>query len=70
MPILHVTLISGRTAEQIEEFAAAVTHATSATLHTPPETVRIVINSVAPEHYYIAGKRKGSPTSSPDGEGE
>ncbi len=62
MPILDVTLLTGRTAETKAEFIREVTAATVRTLDVKPEAVRVILREVAPEHFAVAGVTKAAQT--------
>lgn len=67
MPIIHVTLVDGRPPEQVERFAAAITEAAVTALHAPRDSIRVVVNIVSPQHYFIAGRRYDRRSADPDG---
>jgi 4-oxalocrotonate tautomerase len=56
MPILHLEMHPGRTAEQKRAFVREVTRVTIETLACPPESVDVVITEVPREHWAKAGK--------------
>jgi len=56
MPILHLEMHPGRTAEQKRAFVSEVTRVTIETLACPPESVDVVITEVPREHWAKAGK--------------
>ena len=55
MPILEMHLLEGRSREQKQMAAKAVTEALAETLEVNPETVRILITEHAVENFYVAG---------------
>ncbi len=56
MPIVTVNLMEGRSPEQIESMIAEVTDALVRSLDAPVETVRIMVNEMAPYGFGIAGR--------------
>lgn len=55
MPIINIHMLEGRTKEQKRELIKRVTEVVVETLNSPPESVRIVINDMAPDDYGVAG---------------
>jgi 4-oxalocrotonate tautomerase len=55
MPIVHIEMMEGRSTETKRRMVAAVTHALSNSLNAPPESVRIVIQELQPDHYAVGG---------------
>ena len=58
MPIMEVTLLEGRSAEDKRAFTRGVTEATVAALGVSPEQVRIIIREIPAEHFAVAGISK------------
>ncbi|MCE2529608.1 MAG: 2-hydroxymuconate tautomerase family protein [Acidimicrobiia bacterium] len=56
MPIVTVNLMEGRSPEQIENMIAEVSEALVRSLDAPIETVRIMVNEMAPYGFGIAGR--------------
>ncbi len=56
MPIIQVNMLEGRSAEQKRGMVAAVTEAIVNSLGVAPESVRIMIHELHPEHFAVAGK--------------
>ena len=56
MPIVTVNLVEGRSPEQIERMIAEVSDALARSLDAPIETVRIMVNEMAPHGFGIAGR--------------
>lgn len=56
MPIVTVNLVEGRSPEQIENMIAEVSDALARSLDAPIETVRIMVNEMAPHGFGIAGR--------------
>ncbi len=55
MPLVHIDVMEGREPEQIERMIAAVSEAISVSLPAPIETVRVIVNEMAPHQYGIGG---------------
>jgi len=58
MPIIEMHMIEGRTVEQKQRVAAAVTTAVAESLDCSPETVRILITEHGAEEFYVGGMTK------------
>lgn len=56
MPVLRVSLLKGRSAEQKAKAAAALTEAVKVHLGSRPEDVTVIFDEQAPENWAIAGK--------------
>lgn len=56
MPIIRVSMMEGRSAEQIEEMIKAVTEVVHRTLDAPVESVRVLVDELPKTHWGIAGK--------------
>ena len=57
MPLISVSMYPGRTREQKEEFAKAVTNAAVQILKTKAEHVIIVYDENPQENWFISGKQ-------------
>ncbi|QJU55312.1 2-hydroxymuconate tautomerase [Herbiconiux sp. KACC 21604] len=51
MPIIQVSLVQGRTPEQLRALIHGLTKTASETIGAPVETVRVVITEVPPTHW-------------------
>ena len=51
MPLIEVTLVEGRTPEQLRSMISAVTTAVSETVNSPVENIRVVIREVPTTHW-------------------
>lgn len=51
MPIIDVTLVEGRTPEQLRALVTALTEAAVSTIDTPRESVRVVVREVPTTHF-------------------
>lgn len=56
MPLVHIDLMEGRPPEKIETMISTVSEAIAASLEAPIETVRVVVNEMAPHQYGVGGK--------------
>jgi 4-oxalocrotonate tautomerase len=66
MPLIEVTLVEGRTAEQIRALIAGLTRAAVQAGDAPVESVRVVVREVPATHWAagdvtIAERRAGQP---------
>jgi 4-oxalocrotonate tautomerase len=57
MPLVSVSMYPGRTREQKEEFAKAVTNAAVQILKTKAEHVIVVYDENPQENWFISGKQ-------------
>ncbi|MGI5838911.1 MAG: 4-oxalocrotonate tautomerase [bacterium] len=55
MPLVHISLIEGRTVEQKRAAAKRITEAITETLNCPPEAVKIAFHDLAKEDYASGG---------------
>jgi len=51
MPIVEVTLVNGRSPEELRAMISAVTTAVSETVAAPVETIRVIIREVPTTHF-------------------
>ena len=51
MPLIEVTMVEGRTPEQVRTLITGLTEAAVATVDAPRETVRVVVREVPPTHW-------------------
>ncbi|HKG41345.1 MAG TPA: tautomerase family protein [Nitrososphaeraceae archaeon] len=56
MPLISVSLYPGRTKEQKEEFAKAITEAAIEILKAKAEHIIVVYDEKSKENWYISGK--------------
>jgi len=57
MPLIHVSLYPGRTAEQKEKYAKAITDAAVEILKTKPEHVIVVCDEKPKENWFKSGQQ-------------
>lgn len=67
MPILDVTLISGRTADKKRALVRELTDATVRTLDVPRESVRVLLREIEPDHFAVGGVMKSEGRASGGG---
>ena len=51
MPLIEVTMVEGRTPEQVRALITGLTDAAVAAVDAPRETVRVVVREVPPTHW-------------------
>jgi 4-oxalocrotonate tautomerase len=56
MPLIEVSMYPGRTKEQKDEFAEAITDAAVQILKTKPEHVIVIYNEKPKENWFQSGK--------------
>lgn len=66
MPLVEITLVEGRTPEQIRALMSATTEAVVASIAAPKESIRVVVREV-PATHWAAGdvtiaERRGEPS--------
>ena len=59
MPIVRVMMYPGRTQQQKDELAEAITEAVVRIAKASRDQTIVVLEEVAKEHYYTAAKRAG-----------
>ena len=57
MPYISISLYPGRTEEQKQDFAKAVTESAVQILKTKPEHVIVVFDENPKEHWFLAGNQ-------------
>lgn len=65
MPIIRVELLEGRTKEQKQAFAKAVTDNFVATCGGTPQSVQVVFQHVAPEDWASSGQLLSEKAAAP-----
>ncbi len=62
MPIVNITLLTGRTAARKAALIRAVTDAVEGSLEVPRDSIRVLLHEVPPEHWGVGGEpRKAAP---------
>jgi 4-oxalocrotonate tautomerase len=66
MPVIDVTLVEGRSPDQIRALVTALTEAAASTVDAPRESIRVVIREVPPTHWAAGdvtiAERRGTPS--------
>ena len=57
MPQINVSLYPGRTQEQKEKYAKAITDAAVEILNTKPEHVIVIFEEIPKEHWFKSGQK-------------
>ncbi len=55
MPLVEVTLATGRPPEQVRTLLNALHSALEETLGAPPQSIRVIVREVPPEHWSSGG---------------
>ena len=55
MPLVRISMIEGRTADQKQEAAAAITEILANTCQTPPESVIVIFDNIPDTDWTIGG---------------
>lgn len=64
MPIVEITMVEGRTADQKQALFRAVTDAIVGSLSVPNGNVRIILREIPMTHFAVGGTAKFAPTPS------
>ena len=56
MPLIQVTLATGRTPEQLHALGVALTDTVERTIGAPRESIRVVLSECEPEHWFAGGQ--------------
>mgnify|MGYP000529892699 FL=1 len=56
MPFIQVTMVEGRTAEQKHDLMKKITNATSESLGSDPQRIRVAIYEVSADEWAIGGE--------------
>ncbi len=62
MPIVDITLLTGRSQEKKVALIREVTDATVRALDVPPESVRVLLREIEPHHFAVGGVPKAPPS--------
>ncbi len=63
MPLIQVHLLEGRSPEAKKAFISEITNAAVRTLNAKPETVRVLLYELPPEHWAVGGETKADQTA-------
>lgn len=58
MPIIQVTLVEGRDDAVVENFIREVAQTAARTLEAPLPSVRVMVNTVPPNHFAVGDRLK------------
>ncbi|MDA3626132.1 2-hydroxymuconate tautomerase [Saccharopolyspora oryzae] len=58
MPLVEISLLAGRSPEQIRELIHQVHNAVQTSLDAPPESIRVLIREMPPEHWAVGDVTK------------
>ena len=61
MPIIQVTLVEGRSENEIQTFIKEVALTAHRVLDAPIETVRVMVNEVPPTRFSVGTRLKSDP---------
>ncbi|MFA5685194.1 MAG: 4-oxalocrotonate tautomerase family protein [Lysobacteraceae bacterium] len=61
MPLIHASIMTGRSHAQKAAFAKAVTEAAAQHLGAPAAAVRVIFHEVPPSDWFTAGEPKAVP---------
>ena len=65
MPLIEVTLVEGRTAQEVRALISALTAAAAESVDAPVESIRVVVREVPPTHWAASdvtiAERRGEP---------
>ncbi len=70
MPIIHVEMLAGRSAETRQALVDGLTQATVGALNVAPEAVRVVLVEVEHDHWFVGGRPAARPASAPAAQAE
>ena len=56
MPIIQVSIVSGRSPEKIEKLIGELTKVTAEVLEAPAETIKVLVTELEPTHWGSNGE--------------
>ncbi|HEX7932417.1 MAG TPA: 2-hydroxymuconate tautomerase [Paraburkholderia sp.] len=65
MPIVHISLVEGRSDEVVKACVKAVARTVHETLGAPLESIRVYATQTPPAHWAIGGRTKDEPAPEP-----
>ncbi|MER6785772.1 4-oxalocrotonate tautomerase family protein [Streptomyces sp. NPDC000658] len=65
MPLIRVTLLEGRSPQEVAALGEALTAAAHETLGTPVEAVRVIVEETPPERWFVGGRSVAERRASP-----
>ncbi len=63
MPIVEITMVEGRTADQKKALLRSVTDAIVGSLSVPQSNVRIILREIPTAHFAVGGEAKFAPST-------
>lgn len=60
MPVIEVNMLEGRTQEDLDRLAMALSEVVMRELEVPAEAVRVLIRPIPAERWYVGGRSKAS----------
>ncbi|MFG6198402.1 2-hydroxymuconate tautomerase [Nonomuraea sp. JJY05] len=58
MPLVNISIVAGRGPDKIRALIRKVHTAVQESLDVPPETIRVIVHEVPPEHWAVGGVTK------------
>ena len=58
MPLVDISIVAGREPDKIRALIRQVHTAVQESLDVPPETIRVIVREVPPEHWAVGGVTK------------
>jgi 4-oxalocrotonate tautomerase len=58
MPLIEVTIVAGRPPEKVRDLMHRLHLAVRSALDAPPETIRVIVREVPPEHWAVGDVTK------------
>jgi len=55
MPIVQISMVEGRSPEQLRNLIREVTNSVASTLEAPIDTIKVIVSEVPPTHWGSAG---------------
>lgn len=65
MPLIHVTLLDGRSPQEVASLGKALTAAVHETLGTPVDAVRVIVEETSPTRWFVGGTSVAERRSGP-----
>jgi 4-oxalocrotonate tautomerase len=56
MPVIQISMLSGRTPEKIEKLITELTAVTSEILDAPADSIKVLVTELEPTHYGSGGE--------------
>jgi 4-oxalocrotonate tautomerase len=58
MPLVEISVVAGRSPEMLRELIHRVHTAVQTSLDAPPESIRVIVREVPPEHWAVGDVTK------------